>query len=112
MLTPLEGESLQPSNLSAGAENYLSVFFQARGLFFFGGGSSFFFFFFLGGGWCCFVFDVGGVSCMVCLCFFGVFVLFSLVFCCFAWLSSFAWSFEVVLNFYWSVEMFGLCLGL
>ncbi|CAJ1405152.1 unnamed protein product, partial [Effrenium voratum] len=29
VLTPLEGESLQPSNLSAGAENYLSVFFEA-----------------------------------------------------------------------------------
>ncbi|CAK9075671.1 unnamed protein product [Durusdinium trenchii] len=28
VLTPLEGESLQPSNLSAGATNYLSVFFQ------------------------------------------------------------------------------------
>ena len=28
VLTPLEGESLQPSNLTAGAENYLSVFFQ------------------------------------------------------------------------------------
>ena len=30
MLTPLEGESLQPSNLSAGATNYLNVFFQAQ----------------------------------------------------------------------------------
>ena len=30
VLTPLEGESLQPSNLSAGATNYLNVFFQAR----------------------------------------------------------------------------------
>lgn len=28
VLTPLEGESLQPSNLSAGATNYLNVFFQ------------------------------------------------------------------------------------
>ena len=30
VLTPLEGESLQPSNLSAGATNELSVFFQAQ----------------------------------------------------------------------------------
>ena len=30
MLTPLEGESLQPSNFSAGAQNNLNVFFQAQ----------------------------------------------------------------------------------